>query len=183
MSEMAEISLREYIEQWRQSHLIGHTTYAQGHAAQHAALQQALERTERAMAEALVQRTESHRREHEQQQIAIDKAETAYDVRFEGLNEARARAIEERNTFATRNQLDDKVSALADRLVAAERTAAAINERLNTIIGMSARINTIEAAQALQSGRDKGIGATWGVLVSVAGFALALGALLHTIIK
>lgn len=172
-----------------------HVAHDVAHVDYHTQTQTALERAAQQARELAVIHAQAHEREHRMTHEAVEKAHDADIVRFEHLNEAGARAIEERSTFANKEATEDKLNALADRLTALERlgqgsadrvalvnttvnrvTAVeaeliAARERLNQVASSAARLDALEKAQAMGAGRDRGIGLVWAVL-------LALGALM-----
>lgn len=92
-----------------------------------------------------------HGREHDLVQRAIDLAAANEKEHFAELNQARERSADERNTFATKDQLGDKLSAI------------------------DARLQLIERALAQTTGRDRGFSQSWAILI--AAVVLAVGVL------
>jgi hypothetical protein len=67
--------------------------------------------------------TDAHRAEHELVQLAVEKAEAAVNLRLEALNGAHARSTDERATYATRDQVEDRTGALGARVNSLEARA------------------------------------------------------------
>lgn len=55
------------------------------------------------------------------QEIALSKAETAYDKRFESVNEFRTQLKDQAGTFVTRTELDAKLTSVIETLNLAMR--------------------------------------------------------------
>lgn len=83
---------------------------------------------------------------------AVQKAELATEKRFESVNEFRQTLSDQTQTFMPRAEFD--------------RAMAAMNEKLDVL----------KAYKDSDSGRSIGLSAGWGVLVGVAGLALAVAA-------
>jgi hypothetical protein len=90
---------------------------------------------------------------------AVDKANIASEKRFESINEFRGQLSDQQATFLTRNEYGAQHDAMAQRL-------QDLADRFNT-----------------SSGRTTGLGASWGVIVSVASILIAFGTLLLLILK
>jgi len=70
---------------------------------------------------------DAHRAEHALVQLAVEKAEVSVGLRLEALNGAHARSSDERATYATRDQVDDRTSALSARVAALEGASSQTN--------------------------------------------------------
>ncbi len=175
-----------------------HVAHDVAHVDYHTQTQTALERAAAQARELAVIHASAHEREHKMTHEAVEKAHDADIVRFEHLNEAGARAIEERSTFANKEATEDKLNALADRLSALERVGQgsadrvalvnttvnrvgaleneliAARERLTMVSSSAARLDALEKAQAIDLGRDRGVSLVWAVLIALA--ALVIGA-------
>lgn len=172
-----------------------HVAHDVAHVDYHTQTQMALERAASQAKELAMIHAQAHEREHTMGNEAVEKAHEADTVRFEHLNEAGARAIEERSTFANKEATEDKLNTLADRLAVLERNAQgsadrvalvnttvvrvtalegeiiAARERLVQVGNHASRLDALEKAQAIEQGKDRGVALLWGVL-------LALGALI-----
>lgn len=154
-------------------HAALHAAHDTAHNQEHDQNQQAINRAEVTMRETAALHAVAHEREHQLAKEAVDKAHNADAVRFESLNEAKARSQDERATFATRDQLDDKVSAVTARLDVLDRGAAGQADAKALLQTNASRIEAMEKELATMRGRDKGIGLVWGVGGAVVGMALA----------
>ena len=101
----------------------------------------------------------SHDREHELAQLAIDKVAETNASHFEALNQARGRANDERLTFATRDQLEDKLAAVTTRLGLLERQGAA------------------------NTGRDHGFNVVWVGVLGALGLMLGIGGIVISLVR
>lgn len=178
-----KVSLREHIELWQAEHQREHLAYYKAHNDKHAQIERALDRAEETIRETAAIHEKAHSREHEMSQMAIDKAASAAETRFQGVNEFRQTLTDQAAGFATKESLEGRTGALADHLASVEKSVSLNTERLNSVMGYGQRLAAIETQLSQQAGRERGVGLSWSVLVTVAGVALALGAFLHTILR
>lgn len=178
-----DVTLRDLIQDWQAQHQREHAAFYRAHEDKHGQIERALDRAEQTIRETAKIHETAHAREHEMAQMAIDRAASASETRFASVNEFRQTLTDQAAGFATKEGLSGQVNAIIDRLTSTEKALALNAERMNTMASLGPRLSVIETMLAQQSGRDHGVGLTWGVLVTVAGVALALGAFLHTVLK
>lgn len=105
---------------------------------------------ERAVAAALAAQEKAVAAALKAAETAVSKAESAAEKRFDSVNEFRATLADQTATLMPRSETDIRLTALGDRLTAAER----------------------QLAQS--SGRTGGVQASWAVLVGLVTVAAAI---------
>ncbi len=102
---------------------------------------------------------------------AVNEAKESIKTRLESMNELRAQINTERGTYASRDMVDARATgietAVNTRITAIQDAAAADRREVR---GWQDTVNKYMAAGA---GRETGIGQSWGVLIAVAGIAVA----------
>lgn len=96
----------------------------------------------------------SHDDMHKLLQQMVTLAKTATDLRLEGMNELREQISSERGVYLRRETWEAGNSEISKRLTVIEQQLAGLG------------------------GRDRGVSMSWGVVVAVAGFGTAIGAIL-----
>lgn len=84
------------------------------HQSEGKALTKALDQATVALAAAL----EAHRREHEIEKVALDKADAAHQQRHEQMNEIRSQLNDQASTFVNREVLDSMINNLTREITA-----------------------------------------------------------------
>lgn len=169
-----ETRLLERVSLAFDGHAALHKARDTAHQAEHSHNQTAIARAEQTMLETARIHAESHAREHQLAKEAVDKAAEAYSVRFESLNEARSRSQDERASFATRDQLDDKTSSINARVDVLDKQIGTLIERVSSGAGNLSRIEALEKELVGLRGRDRGVGLVWGVAIAAFGAVVAV---------
>ena len=107
---------------------------------------------------------DDHRREHEQQQRAIDRADQAINARLAGINEFRAQLRDQQGTFITREVLDATVTALNQ----------AIRANADKIDALATRIDRSE-------GQGSGLSSAWQLVLGFGGLLAAVSTVIYAI--
>lgn len=109
----------------------------------------------------------AHRHEHELTEDALKKAATHIDQRLAAMNEFREQLRDQASTFVRRELMDAEIKAIAARLeTAITGVEQLVSQRAQT---NADKIAVLERYQAQTAGRDKGIGASWGVVLGAVG--------------
>jgi hypothetical protein len=92
---------------------------------------------------------------------AVNKAETASEKRFDGVNEFRQTLADQQRTLMPRSEVDVIIKGLEDKIAAQNQTISDQNGR-------------IIALASAQSGQKQGIKDGWGLAVGIVGFVLVI---------
>lgn len=106
----------------------------------------------RSYVETLLQmHTEAHEKEHALMRLALEKAESDLNRRLEAMNEFRSQLTRESATFATKDDIEQRLDSLEGRLHS--EIVGARTERESEIQGHNDRLTVLEKWQANMTGR------------------------------
>ncbi len=89
------------------------------------------------------QRWKAHRVEHDQQQVALDRARDEVNRRLAEMNDLRRQITDERADFLTRAEYEAKHEALIERIGSMERSRANLEGRMWAIGAVFVMIQVI----------------------------------------
>lgn len=122
------------------------------------------ESSEKAVSAALVAVEKSNAASMASSEKAILKAEAAQDKRNEASNEIRAAMVDQQGNFAAKSETDFRFTAIGETLAA-----------------ISKRIDGIDLALSVSSGKSQGVGTSTSVLVQIIATGASVAAMIGVI--
>ena len=165
MTEMLDAADRRYAERFNEAD----KRYEQRFIAQQVAVQDALLAQEKSVSAALVAADR-----------AVLKAEVSSEKRFDAVNEFRATLADQAATLMPRSEAESRFGTMNDKLTELTTTTRDQDDRLRDqhqrdLVAsrdeFSKAIAGVSRVQDVSAGQNKGIGQSWGVVLSVLGAA------------
>jgi len=144
----ADVSLKEYVEKLieeRDKRLLSviderDRQYADARRANETAVQAALVAQEKATSTALAAQEKATAAAFSSSEKAIDKADAAYESRFESVNEFRAQLGDQQRTFMPRAEVELLINAMNGRMGAIEKSVTETSSQKSGAISLWAII-------------------------------------------
>lgn len=112
--------------------------------------------------------------------IAITKAESASEKRFDSVNEFRLTLTDQASTFVARNEYDRSITNLSDKIM---NMSALLSDKFDSNkIDLTKRIDDLRSYKDTATGKSEGLSAATGILMTVIGLTSGLlGFFIHRV--